>query len=459
MMRAEPSSITAALAWLREFTDYEQVTPPDARRTFDLGRMRRLLAALGDPHIGRPAIHVTGTKGKGSVVLFADAVLRAHGVRTFRFLSPHVERINERIGIGGVDVGDDHLGDTLLSLRPRVDALRAAMPDDPPTFFEVLTAAGFILARVQGVAADVVEVGLGGRFDATNVIDPTVSVVTSIDLDHVNILGATHDAIALEKGGIIKPERPVLLGIAPGDPGFAVLQERARAMAAPASYPGRGIVVGPVAFARTESGAPGVRFEGAVLDLRVEGAVVPGGAMHQAVNALLALGAARLVVAALGHRFDLPKALAAIATPILPARAELFDGAPPVLLDGAHTGQSCAALCGLARWHFAGRKLVLLAGLTRERSVEALFSPFLKAAPDAVFAPIPSPRSTDPKDAAAHWTTLGGRAHSAANPIEGLARARALAGADGAVVVAGSFYLAGALRAALRELPSRAAPP
>ena len=448
----EPSPIAAALAYLGTFVDWEQAPARNAPAVFDLGRITRLLERLGNPHRGRPAIHVTGTKGKGSVVHFADAILRAHGLRPFRFVSPHVEKLNERIAIGGADLTDDQLAALVESIRPAVDALVLESPQDAPTFFEFMTAAGFWAARQSGADADVVEVGLGGRLDSTNVIDPEVSVITSIDLDHTRVLGTTHDAIAAEKAGIIKAGRPVLVGLRPGDPGFDAILARARAVGAPMSHIGAGIDVAPAAFAATRAGWPGVRFSGSIGAIQIADAVVPGGGVHQAGNAILAIGAAARILAAHGKPLDVPAALEAIETTVIPARAEPFGSRVRVVLDGAHTAQSCAALAELARWFLSGRRVVLLGGLTSERSARALFAPFRSLADRAVFAPIPSPRSADPADAAREWRELGGSAETAATATAALDLALRAAGREGGVVVAGSFYLAGELRPLLRQL-------
>jgi dihydrofolate synthase/folylpolyglutamate synthase len=445
---ADAPPIEAALAWLRTFTDFEQTLAPDVRRTFDLGRPRRLLAAIGDPHLGRPQIHVTGTKGKGSVALFADAILRAHGVATFRFTSPHVERLNERVAIAGADVTDAALAAAIESLRPEV----LAMASDPPTFFEIVTAAGFRIAHDRAVDADVVEVGLGGRLDATNVIAPTVSVITSIGLDHTRILGRTRDKIAAEKAGIIKPRTPVLTGLGPGDPGFDVILARARELEAPIVHRDGGLDAGDVAFARGDDGRPGVRFDGAIDGLRIRGGFAPGGGRPQATNAILAIGAAARTLAALHRALDLPAALGGLAAATLPARAELFGSRTQVLIDGAHTGPSCAALAELAAWCFAGRRVVLLGGMTADRSARALFSPFRRLVSHAVFAPIRSPRTADPETCAREWRKLGGEGSAAGDAEAALERALRAAGDGGAVVAAGSFYLAGELRPLARRL-------
>jgi dihydrofolate synthase / folylpolyglutamate synthase len=445
--------IAHALDYLKTFTDWEQKLPGDPDRAFDLGGVRRLLAKLGDPHLGRPQIHVAGTKGKGSVVHFADSILGAHGVRTLRFLSPHVERINERIAIGGEDVPDDRLAAAIFAVRPAIEELARERAGEPPTFFEVLTAAAFAAAREARVDADVVEVGLGGRLDATNVIDPTVAVITSIDLDHTKVLGDTREKIAAEKAGIIKPRKPVLTGLDRGKPGFRVIQERALAQDAPLAHVGGGIEVETRGFARGAGGRPGVRFGGRVGRVDVQDAVAPGGGLPQATNALLALGAAEAVLDALGRRLDVARALLAIEATPLPARAEAFGTRVTVLLDGAHTAASCASLADLAAWFFQGRRTVLLAGLTADRSPRPLFAPFRKIAQHAVFAPIRSPRSADPARLAEAWRAVEGTAESASGGAEALELALRAAGNGGAIVTAGSFYLAGEIRPALRRLP------
>jgi dihydrofolate synthase/folylpolyglutamate synthase len=193
-----------------------------------------------------------------------------------------------------------------------------------------------------------------------------------------------------------------------------------------------------------------VRFDGGMRGIRLRDVFVPGGGLHQARNAVLSLAAASEALAALGQDLDLERARSALETTELPARAEVFGSRPPVLIDGAHTGRSCAALAELVRFVFGGRRIVLVAGLTKERSVRALFSSFLKLAERAVFAPLKSPRSADASEAAAAWRALGGVAQSAPSAQDALGAALSAAGPEGAVVVAGSFYLAGELRSALR---------
>jgi hypothetical protein len=231
--------VSAALDYLRSFTDYEQRLHVVARADFALDRFRRVLADLGDPQLGRTTVHVTGTKGKGGTVAFVDAALRAHGLRTLRYLSPHLERWNERVALDGADLDDAALDAAVATARPAFESARARA--EAPTFFEALTAVAFVAAREAGVDADVLEVGVGGRLDATNVCVPAAVVLTSVDLDHVRLLGDTHDAIAFEKAGIVKPGAPVFVGWGPGEPGFGPVEEAVRRAGTRIVRPGAGL--------------------------------------------------------------------------------------------------------------------------------------------------------------------------------------------------------------------------
>ena len=204
--------------WLDGLADFER-RPPSGAGAFSLDGLVRILAALGDPHLGRRVVHVTGTKGKGTVVHACDAILAAHGVRTMRTTSPHLHTPLERITIDRHPIDAGVFRTHVLAIR---EAATVAGSGDP-TWFEVVTIAAWLEARRRSVDVDLLEVGLGGRLDATNVCRPSVAVVTSIGLDHTAILGDTHDAIAYEKGGIIKSGRPVVIGPSPTDPGGGVL--------------------------------------------------------------------------------------------------------------------------------------------------------------------------------------------------------------------------------------------
>jgi dihydrofolate synthase/folylpolyglutamate synthase len=195
-------------------------------------RMRLLSARLGQPELAAPCIHVAGTNGKGSTCAMIEAIQRAHGRRTGLYTSPHLVAIGERIQVDRVPLTDAEVVAHAEHLRPHYEAIRAQDPEDAPTFFELITAAAFLEFAARRVDVAVLETGLGGRLDATNVCAPEVCVITSIGLDHMEYLGPTHAAIAGEKAGIIKPGIPVVIGYVPPE-AEAVIVARAQAVGAP----------------------------------------------------------------------------------------------------------------------------------------------------------------------------------------------------------------------------------
>ena len=207
-------NLEEARAWLEGLIDVERA-PRRRELRLSLEPVTRLLERVGRPERGLSVLHVAGSKGKGSTALFAEAVLAAAGERVGTFTSPHLEHWTERFRIGGREVAAPDLADVLTRLRPHVEALLHD-PDAPdPSFFDATTAAAFLLFREAGVERAVVEVGLGGRLDSTNVVEPAVACITSIELEHTDRLGATLEAIAGEKAGIVKPGRPVVTGSLP----------------------------------------------------------------------------------------------------------------------------------------------------------------------------------------------------------------------------------------------------
>jgi dihydrofolate synthase/folylpolyglutamate synthase len=194
--------------------------------------MRLLSARLGQPELAAPCIHVAGTNGKGSTCAMIEAIQRAHGRRTGLYTSPHLVAIGERIQVDRTPLSDTAVVDLAERLRPHYEAIRAQDPEDAPTFFELITAAALLEFAERKVDVAILETGLGGRLDATNVCTPEVCVITSIGLDHQEYLGPTHAAIAGEKAGIIKPGVPVVIGDLPPE-AEAVIVARARAVGAP----------------------------------------------------------------------------------------------------------------------------------------------------------------------------------------------------------------------------------
>jgi len=269
-----------ALAYLNRLINYERSRPPVySADHLNLERMRALLARLGHPHQAYPTIHIAGTKGKGSTAAMIDAILRAAGYRSGLYTSPHLHTFRERIRVSGEPIAPEAFALLLDQLEPHLAAVEGV------TWFEAVTALGFLHFARSHVAIGVIEVGLGGRFDATNVLTPLVSVITSLSLDHMAWLGDTLDQIAFEKAGIIKPGVPVVS--APQKPeALAVLERIAAERGSPLTVIGRDVEYTPAPGKGSEG-------EGETFSLQHSAFRVALPGRHQIDNAALAITAIR----------------------------------------------------------------------------------------------------------------------------------------------------------------------
>jgi dihydrofolate synthase/folylpolyglutamate synthase len=439
------------LAWLDARIDYERTPPAEpAAAAFGLGRMRRLLRALGNPQERLPVVHVAGTKGKGSTVAMLAAILEEAGCRTGRFMSPHVHSVTERICIDGLPIEPVELAAAVAAVRPAVEALdRAAARRHRrgPTWFEIMTAAAFVHFERSRVEIAVLETGLGGRLDATNVSRPLVSVITSISFDHTGLLGRTIGRIAGEKAGIVKRGCPVVSGAvqpaarrviaATARRRRARLLELGRDFTAAYQPPPKSaapFAAGNVVVATT--GADGVRYQ-----LGMAG-------RHQALNAALAVMAARLLDAR-GVAVDDAALARGLARARLPARLEVISRRPLVVVDGAHNVASMDALMAAVGPELTGhRPRVLVFAASRDKQVEGMLATVRGACDEIVltrYAINPRAASLERLEAACRTAGLP-RPQVAESPAEALRLARSVAGRGGSVIVAGSFFLAGEIR-------------
>lgn len=412
MTRPEPDDV---LSWLF------------ARQRFGarlgLERMRALAASLGDPQAGYRSVLVGGTNGKGTTATVLAAALRQAGHRVGVTTSPHLQRVEERVVVDGLDVGEAALAGALQRIRPHADGLEA-------TFFEVVTAAALLLFADAGVDVAVLEVGLGGRFDATNVVTPVLSLVTGVALDHMAVLGGTLREIAGEKAGILRPDVPAWTG-AEGE-GLHWLKAAADALHAPLRT-----LSEEVAVEVTDLGWAGLDLtlgrQGG--RLRVRSPLV---GTHQARNVALALvGAAEL-----GADDDaLARAAAATRWPGRLERLAVDGGW--LVLDGAHNPEAAAALAR-ALVALEGRVPVLVLGVSADKDVAGIAGALVPLAERVIVTrAAASPRALPPGRLA---EAVPG-AVVAEDLAEALARGREWAGEGGTVVVAGSLFLVGEARA------------
>jgi dihydrofolate synthase/folylpolyglutamate synthase len=435
------------LGWLDARVDYERTPPAEPpAAAFGLDRMRRLLRAVGSPQERLPVVHVAGTKGKGSTVAMLAAILEEAGHRTGRYVSPHVRSVGERICVDGEPIGPADLTAALAVVRPAVESLdRSAgrRGGRGPTWFEIVTAAALVHFERSGVEIAVLETGLGGRLDATNVSRPLVSVITSISFDHMGLLGRTIARITAEKAGIIKRGCPVISG-ALQPAARRVIATTARRRRARLLQIGRDFEVAyeppPPAAAPLAPGSVAVAVPTAVARYRLG---MAGG--HQAANAALAVMAAR-ELAARGIAMDDAAIARGLARARLPARLEIIGRRPLVVVDGAHNVASMEALVAAVGPALAGRRpRVLVFAASRDKQVEAMLAAVRGAFERIVitrYSVNPRAASIERLRAACQAAGLP-RPRIAASPAAALRVARELAGVDGSVVVAGSFFLAG----------------
>jgi dihydrofolate synthase / folylpolyglutamate synthase len=398
-------------------------------------RMASALALRGHPERGQRFVHVAGTNGKGSVSAMIESVLRAAGYRTGLFTSPHLHRFVERVRIAGRAIGDAEAGARVRDVL----AASAAWGQPESTFFELTTLLALESFRDHRCDVVVLEVGLGGRLDATNVVTPELSVITNIALEHTEILGRTHAAIAREKAGILKAGVPAVVGVRERS-ARAVIARRARALGTPLALIDRDFAATPDARA----GRFGVRMgEQAIDGLRL---ALPGA--HQLDNAACAV-AALWQLRARGFEIGdgaLRKGLGRVRWP---ARLERVPGKPGFLFDAAHNPDGARVLAGYLQQNPTAGRRVLIFGAFADKDFAAMLRSLRPHVDRIVYCPPPVWNAA--KSSALRRCEPGSAARDAADAI---AQARRAAGADGEIVVAGSIYLVAAVRACVLGLRS-----
>jgi dihydrofolate synthase/folylpolyglutamate synthase len=387
-------------------------------------------------------VHVAGTNGKGSVCALLEAILRRAGLRTGLYTSPHLVRFHERIRVDGQAMSDEDVVARAAEVEA-ADARQAAETGlRPATFFELGTAMAFSHFARSGVQIAVVETGMGGRWDATNVVLPLVSVITPIGLDHQEYLGDTLTAIAGEKAGILKDGRPVVLA-EQAEEAKEVLLAEARTRRAPVISAPEEVEVRPARAPRGFDRLSGQRIS--VRSAQADYGTVTLGLLgdHQRANAAVAVAAAEQVFAALGREPEAEAVSAGLAAARWPARLQILETQPPLLLDGAHNPAGAVALAAALRDLFGERPGAFVIGLSRDKDVAGVLRPlrpWLRRAWAVAYA---GDRALPPDDLAARLRGPG-REVSTASLGEALAAARTWAAAEeGFVCVCGSLYLAG----------------
>ena len=440
MARQRFASSEDVFAYLMGFVNVEK----GQKTEFKLDRMLFLAALVGNPHLGRLTIHVAGSKGKGSVSTMAANILGAAGLKTGLYTSPHILRWKERIALSDGEMPEATLIAAMEEILPFVEGKPAEFfpGAELPTYFELTTLVAFCAFRAQGCAAQVIEVGLGGRLDSTNIVDPDVSAITPIELEHTQFLGDTIGKIAFEKAGIIKHGKPVCLA-RQKDEALAVFRTRVAESQSSlrlvgADIDARDTIISPSGTScRLVAGPDAEATLKALLEsggLEVQSPII--GAV-QAQNMALATMAAACALPGLTRR-DVVRGLAAAK---LPARFELVRASPPVVLDGAHTPESVRLTVDTALTLFPGPKVLLFACAYDKRHAEmaTLLAPHF----DAIVVTKPGTfKASDPKAVYASFAALRPDARLEEDTAAALALAAGEAESRGAaLLVTGSFYL------------------
>jgi dihydrofolate synthase/folylpolyglutamate synthase len=441
------TSLEEALSWLDAHVDFES-TVPSRRALPTLERMREIVALLGEPQRAYPSIHLTGTNGKGSTAAMATALLTSMGLRPGTYTSPNLSRVNERLAIAGEAIGDP-------AFTGEMDALAALEPllTDRPTRFELLTAAAFRWFADEAVDAAVVEVGIGGTWDCTNVVDAVVAVLTNVSFDHTEVLGPTLEGIARDKAGIVKAGSTVVIGET--DPALVAVVHQA------ADEAGAGEVW--VRGEEFDCTANRLAVGGRQVCLRTPGNTyddlfVPLHGPHQGRNAACALAA---VEAFFGGPLDPSVVADGFAAVRVPGRLEVVGRHPLCLLDGAHNVAGTEALAAALTEGFdVGGGTVAVVGMLRGRDPSAMLAPLREAGVDAVVACAPrSPRALPAEVVAEAARALGVPVATAESTVDAVSLARSLVADDGLLLVTGSLYVVADARAVLlEETPSPASP-
>jgi dihydrofolate synthase/folylpolyglutamate synthase len=412
-----------------------------AAAKFNLENISILAAHLGYPERKYPSVHIAGTNGKGSTAAFLESIVRTAGYRTGLYTSPHLERINERIRVNGLEISDDQFASVFSRIHVAIEELLAdGKLRAHPTFFECVTTIAFLHFAEAKVEVAILETGLGGRLDATNIVTPLVSVITRIDFDHENFLGHSLREIAGEKAGIIKPAVPVVMAEQHRE-AHEVLLTRAAEQGSPVIETDQ---LFRTEFLRLEHGLvrATIKPNGSDAAIRVA-PQLPG--LFQLQNALCA-AAAVLLLGRHGLKISDAAIERGIAAAVWPGRLEHVHSHPDIYLDGAHNPSAARELAAYLQANFAGRRVLLIFGSLRDKAVDEIAGVLFPHAVQVIFTEPRTSRSISAGQLAKLASHHASSFEVVPDAQQALDVAVAEARAGDAIFVTGSLYLVGQLR-------------
>ncbi len=437
-----------SIDYLLSFADFERSGRFQHRP--DVQPVLALLRRLGDPHLGRRTVHIAGSKGKGSVAAMVESILRAAKLRTGLFTSPHLHSYTERIRIHGAPIADSEWARLTRTLRDAADADPPALGDRSLVTFDLLTALAFLAFREHGVDCQVVEVGLGGRVDSTNVLEaPDVCAVTAIGLEHTDVLGDTVEKIAGEKAGIVRPGATVVIGPQRHEAARRVISKAAADAGCPAVD-----VAASYSWRRTSHDLSGqtFRLEGprGVLQLRL-----PLLGEHQLENAATAAACAD-TLAQRGLPIPNEAIENGLAVVSWPGRMEILCQEPLVVADGAHSRDSARRLRESLTDYLSCRSALLIVGMAADKDVNGLAQELTPIARRVLAVRADHPRAMPPRRVAAAFVKAGAEAEAGEEVAQTLERAMAAAADKEVICLTGSLFVVAEGRAHLKEIAATA---
>ncbi len=433
----------SAIAWLDSLVNYERKgLSRYAAGEFKLDAVRRLASLLGDPQQRFPAVHIAGTKGKGSVAAIVEAIVREGDYRTGLFTSPHLVSVRERIRVDGEMVGEEALADLAARVRPLVEKVTAETA--APSFFEVHTAMAFEHFADVGVELAVLETGLGGRLDATNICHPVVCAITTLGLDHTGVLGDTIEQIAYEKAGIVKRGVPVVVADNSAA-AMEVIREKAEHVGAPLVPTPRVVSISrsaPLAVPARPGRIPR-QLQKVVLQRTVGQLSVkcPLQGAHQAANLAVAVGIADVLRAVGYDRIDDDSIVAGARGVRWPGRLQIVAGRPWVILDCAHNPQSARAVAEALPSMVEYDGLILIIGVSRDKDVLSMARELAPLTDTAVLTQAAMPRAMPVERLEAETAQIFTRTRCTQSVTDAVAVAQQLASPRDCILVTGSFFV------------------
>jgi len=430
-----------ALDYLYSFIDYEREPRPRDAIHYDLRRMDELLARLGNPHRKARTVHIAGTKGKGSVAIMVASALTASGYVTGLYTSPHLITFNERIRVDDRLISDEEVATLVDRLRPEVAVVNEKAIYGELTTFELITALGFAYFQLKGVDFQVIEVGLGGRLDATNVVQPDVCAITSISYDHMEVLGNTLTQIATEKAGIIKP-KSVVITSPQVDEVARVIEKACLNNSARLVRVGSDVTWQSLGFTSNQQS---LRVKGRLGNYELS---IPLLGQHQLENAAVAVAILE-ALAEKGFHVSGDSITAGLARVDWPGRLQVLSRRPLLVVDGAHNPYSARVLGQSLRQYFDFDRAILIVGLSFDKDIAGMVSEFVPLFDEVIVTRSTHPRALAAAPLVAEFSRHGVTAQATEDISTAIPLALSMAGEKDLICVTGSlFVVAGAIEQA-----------